>query len=283
MEYMDTFYSLIQTVINTCLAGLMLGVFMSNALASGTTSEQIDSIRIEHSNLKNAKAEFDAARNRGELNETAQNDYLVWIRQLSDQLARDCATLTQGDLAALPNDLPCEQILSSSLMPANINLATEQTKTEQTNGLLDELNASIGEFDERLLQEQARVKAQTPPMQSTSGGGGGSEAGSAGSEGAEQNTGIAATTGQEPEKNAEDGPQAAPNKAEGEGQNTVGDDSTPGTARPGDSNDVPENIPDGSDDDVVARQLREAAEKETDPELKKKLWEEYRRYKEGTG
>ncbi len=34
------------------------------------------------------------------------------------------------------------------------------------------------------------------------------------------------------------------------------------------------------DDDIVARQLREAAEKETDPELKRKLWEEYRRYKE---
>ena len=42
------------------------------------------------------------------------------------------------------------------------------------------------------------------------------------------------------------------------------------------------DIPDGSDDDVVARQLREAAEKETDPELKAKLWEEYRRYKRGT-
>jgi hypothetical protein len=262
---------------------LMLGVFMSNALASGTTSEQIDSIRIEHSNLKNAKAEFDAARNRGELNETAQNDYLVWIRQLSDQLARDCATLTQGDLAALPNDLPCEQILSSSLMPANINLATEQTKTEQTNGLLDELNASIGEFDERLLQEQLRVKAQTPPMESTSGEIGGGQAGSAGSEGTEQHTDIAATTGQEPEQSAEDGPQAAPKKAEGEGQDTVSENSTPGTAKPGGSNDVPENIPDGSDDDVVARQLREAAEKETDPELKKKLWDEYRRYKEGTG
>jgi hypothetical protein len=35
-------------------------------------------------------------------------------------------------------------------------------------------------------------------------------------------------------------------------------------------------------DDIVARQLREAAEKETDPELKKKLWEEYYKYKEGT-
>ena len=33
------------------------------------------------------------------------------------------------------------------------------------------------------------------------------------------------------------------------------------------------------DDDIVARQLREAAEKETDPELKAKLWKEYRDYK----
>jgi len=33
------------------------------------------------------------------------------------------------------------------------------------------------------------------------------------------------------------------------------------------------------DDDIVARQLREAAENETDPELKKKLWEEYYEYK----
>jgi hypothetical protein len=35
------------------------------------------------------------------------------------------------------------------------------------------------------------------------------------------------------------------------------------------------------DDDIVARQLREAAEKETDPELKEKLWKEYEDYKRG--
>ena len=35
------------------------------------------------------------------------------------------------------------------------------------------------------------------------------------------------------------------------------------------------------DDDIVARQIREAAEKETDPELKEKLWKEYEEYKQG--
>jgi len=41
----------------------------------------------------------------------------------------------------------------------------------------------------------------------------------------------------------------------------------------------PPGTPDGSDDDIVARQLREAAESETDPELRERLWEEYRAYK----
>jgi hypothetical protein len=41
----------------------------------------------------------------------------------------------------------------------------------------------------------------------------------------------------------------------------------------------PADIPDGTDDDVVARQLREAAMREPDPELREKLWDEYRKYK----
>ncbi|MBN8432434.1 hypothetical protein JF535_16450 [Microbulbifer salipaludis] len=42
---------------------------------------------------------------------------------------------------------------------------------------------------------------------------------------------------------------------------------------------VPADIPSGDDDDVVARQIREAAMREADPELKERLWEEYRKYK----
>ncbi len=38
-----------------------------------------------------------------------------------------------------------------------------------------------------------------------------------------------------------------------------------------------------ADDDIVARQLREAAEQETDPVLKEKLWKEYESYRTGKG
>ena len=42
---------------------------------------------------------------------------------------------------------------------------------------------------------------------------------------------------------------------------------------------TPEDIPDAQGDDIVAKQLREAALAENDPGVKEKLWEEYRRYK----
>lgn len=42
---------------------------------------------------------------------------------------------------------------------------------------------------------------------------------------------------------------------------------------------VPEDIPPAENDDALAAQIRIAAEAETDPETRKKLWNEYRKYK----
>ena len=44
---------------------------------------------------------------------------------------------------------------------------------------------------------------------------------------------------------------------------------------------VPEDIPSPQGDDIVAQQLREAAAAETDPDLRAKLWDEYKKYKAG--
>ena len=41
---------------------------------------------------------------------------------------------------------------------------------------------------------------------------------------------------------------------------------------------TPDDIPVLVDDDIIARQLREAALAEDDPELRERLWEEYRKY-----
>jgi hypothetical protein len=44
---------------------------------------------------------------------------------------------------------------------------------------------------------------------------------------------------------------------------------------------IPEDIPSPQGDDIVAKQLREAAAAEQDPALREKLWDEYKRYKQG--
>ena len=55
----------------------------------------------------------------------------------------------------------------------------------------------------------------------------------------------------------------------------------PSPAPPRRGSAAPDNIPDARDDDIIARQLREAAMQEEDPVLQEKLWEEYRKYKKG--
>ena len=42
---------------------------------------------------------------------------------------------------------------------------------------------------------------------------------------------------------------------------------------------TPQDVPIMVDDDLIARQLREAALVEEDPQLRDRLWEEYRKYK----
>jgi hypothetical protein len=156
-------------------------------------------------------------------------------------------------------------------VPAAIDQAGEQTLEEQVAALDAELFSGLGEFDEMLLREQERVRAAAPMADAAGGGGGGGGAGEADqSEGAE---GAADSAGPDGESGEESDAGSEGSYGEGAGR---------GVQRQGGRQGVPPDIPDGSDDDVVARQLREAAEKETDPELKKKLWEEYRKYKQGT-
>jgi len=68
------------------------------------------------------------------------------------------------------------------------------------------------------------------------------------------------------------------------GATAAGSAATGGGAMPqgGGGGSGAKPIPSGQDDDIIARRLRKAAEAETDPELKEKLWQEYREYKENT-
>ncbi|MGY8849492.1 MAG: hypothetical protein ACKVKX_02140 [Pseudomonadales bacterium] len=71
----------------------------------------------------------------------------------------------------------------------------------------------------------------------------------------------------------EAGSQGAPG-AEGEGGGGSGQQQADAEVIP-----IPEDIDDGQGDDIVLRQIRDAAMKEKDPVLRERLWDEYRRIK----
>ncbi len=243
---------------------IMAGLLLAACAAVADSVQLLERLRINHTAMVAAEQDFHERRERGSLSGTEAADYAAYVARLHRLVAEDCVALTGAGLPQ-PPDLGCPSQPTSWLAPAAIDQAGEQTIDEQIAVLDAELFAGLGEFDEMLLREQERVRAAAPMTDAAGGGGsGGGDAGAA-----------AGAAGENGESGAEsdDGSDGSTSRNGGAGT---------GTQRQGGGQGTPPNIPDGSDDDVVARQLREAAEKETDPELKKKLWEEYRKYKAGT-
>jgi|GEM_PF-634930 len=136
----------------------------------------------------------------------------------------------------------------------------------ETVAILDRsLEDSYGEFEGMILRERDFVKDRENSR-------GSRDAGVDGEESVDGGFGSGNGGG--------DGETRGPITGSGNGNRPEGGDQ-----REGDFEQVavagppPADIPDGTDDDVVARQLREAATRELDPELREKLWDEYRKYK----
>jgi hypothetical protein len=145
-----------------------------------------------------------------------------------------------------------------------------RSDAERTAGLDGELEASFREFEERMARERGRLAEQ-----GVSAPAGGAVTGPATVGGS-----AAAESGEfgQHDPGGAGGPSAAP--GEDGGAVTAGSPTEPigGGAQ---GVQVPPDVGDGAGDDIVARQIREAAMSETDPELREKLWDEYRRYKKG--
>jgi len=258
---------------------LLLAVLMPGIDVLAAAEPLLERLRVDHAAWATAERDFRARRESGALVGAEASDYAAYVARLQRRVAEDCAALSDAGLPS-PEYMSCPHFETAvATRSAAIDQAAEQSRDERIASLEVELASGLADFDELLLREQERVKAAAP--RSASGGGMGSGTdedghggdGSGGGEGSagDTGTGDASTT------------SGARSQAGGVGErSSSGAGGAPGrTSRTGATRQPP-GIPDGRDDDVVARQLREAAEKETDPELQKKLWEEYRKYKQGT-
>ncbi len=143
--------------------------------------------------------------------------------------------------------------------------AAARTSAEQGAALNQELRRKLDEFDALMRKAQQNAARERAA-------GGGNEQGAPGGQGARLEA---------PPEGEEDGAGGAANRATGLGRTPDQSGETRGTRGATARGDAELRLPETGDDDVVARQLREAAERESDPVLREKLWDEYRKYKGG--
>jgi len=172
----------------------------------------------------------------------------------------------------------------SGSLPAGAGTASggghPQTSDERRAALDKRLNDSLGAFDARLRKEQERIARERDARQTAvttvAAVDGGTKPAS------DENGEAAENTGDAPQK-AASSRRGASGSRSARGGDLKSDKSAGGANGNASGNGaVAQEVPDGNDDDIVARRLRKAAEQETDPELKDKLWKEYVEYKKNT-
>jgi len=134
----------------------------------------------------------------------------------------------------------------------------------ELNRMLAEFESSLNRFDQMLLDHGRKVREEMDRRIDI-----GNDAATTRAQAAAEAAALLRGMGVDPgvQESAGSETAAATRPATGPAAGPGG----PGTAEPSPRRD----------EDIVARQLREAAEKETDPELREKLWKEYEAYLEG--
>ena len=291
-------------------SGLLCGLLCCALVATGSVrivqaaaGNELDtarrSLRAAHDAVSAATLEFQTLQNKNSLTRAEIDDYRAYLDRLRQVLDSNCRTVFNlkqelGLSGGVSSEPGCDAHLPAP--SAAVAFPDEQTEAEVTAGLDRQLNASLSEFDELLLREMEAIKQRQSgaPDAASAGSGGGSSGGGGGQGDANQgeaadNQGEGSSTaadqpsgqqgGQATDQQGQPGQVAArsPSGTEQQGSSEGGNPDGESRSTPSEPRDQP---PGAEDDDIVARQLREAAENEPDPELREKLWEEYRRYKE---
>lgn len=270
---------------------LLAGALCSGAASAGQDLQAArDELRLRVETERRMRRDFETLLAGGRMSAAEVADfeeYLVDLTVMVDRQRRQVAKLEGAD----------SQSLSTGNRPAPLpgDFDGGQTDAEKIALLDAELGSSLSEFDEKLLREQRDLaqKSRSPssgtdPEQAA--GGEGASAGSGEDQGdkadgeAASNAGGSADAGSGESEQQRRGGEQAETGAEANGaEDQVA--AAGGAAESGGQvgrTPPPPDIADGKDDDIVARQLREAAETEQDPELREKLWDEYRKYKKRT-
>jgi hypothetical protein len=282
-----------------CLMGLFLIIptpAISREMAKSKLEQARENLRISQATEKRIATELEQLKKSGNASPEVIRDYEIYLERVQAMVAENQKIVNDMEAAyarystAKRQSTPASQDETDKILEEPI---PEEQSVDELAALDRELDESLSEFDEMLLKELDLIRARSAEKMRDLA----EEAAEAAKRLREK--GIDVDTSSSPETSDESEQKKAAGK---EGANADTDES--GTEKSKDtekgnggkeaaSGETSEEAGQGStgerkrygggeDDDIVARQLREAAENETDPELKEKLWKEYEAYKKNT-
>ncbi len=280
-----------------------VGVLLTGALAGGLVlaapvhpppenTYSTEYLYILEQAAERVRARLQALRRSPQANPEEIAEHQRYLDRLESQIAARRQASGSGKTTR-PGAARTRPVVPRLGSAPRVVVVPETTERDDIATLDTKLNMSLGIFDDMLLQEVETLSEGSRRGTPDGGADGRGTAGAGGTAGeGTSDTGSSASAGtDESRRRAGTSPSGTTGTGEGEQGTetgvgaTVMKDGTGGRGAQGDTSGrrgkPPPDIPDGSDDDVVARQIREAAENETDPALREKLWDEYRMYKRG--
>ncbi len=278
-----------------------------------------ENLRISQATKERIASELERLVNSGKTSPDVLEDYETYLARVQAMVAENLKMVSEMEKVYArraptqpPSNHPDLPRTGDMLDPE----IPEEEETDEVTALDSELNESLATFDEMLLQELESIRLRSASRMRELAGeaaaaakrlrekgvgldtsspesdsGEGEQAGEAEEamvENAEQETQNGASErGQEDQqrgKEAQERGKEDRGRGYGDGEDPTATTVDGNKAEDGESADTANRKKrdrrfGGQDDDIVARQLRQAAEKETDPELKEKLWKEYEDYK----
>jgi len=246
----------------TLLAASLLGAAVCAVAEEAAPAALRERLAASEAAEQRVRDDFQARLEAGGVSAAERAEYEAYLQRL-----RALVEALRGQAARL-------QGVAVPASPAEVAGATAPESTdERVRRLEASLGDSVSVFDEMLLREReelARKRAASASASAST-----SSSGASSASGSSSPSGAAASGGGWPP------PEGAGGSAGTEG-GLARAGSGSGSQLPGAADRTPPDVADGRDDDVVARQLREAAQSEPDPELRERLWDEYRKYKAGS-
>lgn len=238
-----------------------------------------ENLRVSQATEERIASEFEQLKKSGEASPEAIRDYEIYLERVRAMVSENRKIVEQMEAVHAkytPADAGADAAPASELEKLrDPNIPEEQT-VDDVAGLERELNQSLAKFDDMLLKEMDVIRANSSKkMQDLA-----EEAAEAAKrlreKGVDVDTSGSASSEEAEESSADAQKETEVQKGEAGTETASGDKSRSGGEGPSREEQRRAAY---EDDDIVARQLREAAENETDPELKEKLWKEYEEYK----